>query len=294
MTSNNHLNLESILIVGTVRDCAHVVEKSVAKLESAFLGVKSVFWLIVESDSDDDTVDILKKIQNNNENFEYISLGRLADKIKSRPDRIGYCRQVYAEAIVKNKKYDNLDYVVVSDLDDVNCDLTPAAIKSCWSSSIEWDAVFANQPGGYYDLWALRHPNWMPSDPFSAYDWLVQHGVRHYLAYGATISSKTLKIEKDTDWIPVKSAFGGLGIYKKKMFSESSYIDNSHRDASWRRRCEHVIFNTKLTKQGFQLYINPNLVNTYKSTHVRNIKLKYWLLRLLGVRLFSIIKERFF
>ena len=52
----------NILIAGLARNCSGVIYSEVLKISNAFSGAKSVRWLIIESDSTDNTVDVLKSM----------------------------------------------------------------------------------------------------------------------------------------------------------------------------------------------------------------------------------------
>ena len=107
---------ESILITGIARDCAKTIRADVERLASAFGFVRNVRWLIVESDSSDDTPAILATMQNTIADFRAISLGRLRGDIPVRTERIAYCRNRYLEEL-EGESYSDVEYVVVSDLD---------------------------------------------------------------------------------------------------------------------------------------------------------------------------------
>lgn len=280
----------NILILGTIRDGEKVLEEAVKHLEYVFTPTANLRWLIIESDSSDGTLQILKKLKASIDNFNFFSLGNLSKKIPSRPARIGYCRQFYLTHLMQNRQYDQCEYFVVADMDGVNKDLTRKTITSVWRTAALWDAVFANQPNGYYDLWALRHPTWMPMDPYITYQRMIAEGQRASAAYFSAIISKIYKISVRSSLIEVTSAFGGIGIYKAECFKKGSYIDNANENNRF-EICEHVIFNNILTKKGYRLYINPEFVNSLTSEHIWKIKLKYTLLLFFGERFFGIIKS---
>ena len=153
---------ESILIAGIARDCAKTIRADVERLASAFGVAREIRWLIVESDSSDDTPAILATMQDTIPNFRAISLGRLRGDIPVRTERIAHCRNRYLEEL-RGDRYSDVDYVVVSDLDGMNRLLTRRGVRSSFARS-DWDVCCANQRGPYYDILALRHPTWSPGD----------------------------------------------------------------------------------------------------------------------------------
>ena len=284
-------SVSSILVVGTLRDVENNIEKTLKCLDDAFSWVTNICWFLVESDSKDRTLSKLKILQKKYKNFRFISLGNLEKKLPLRSQRIGYCRQKYVEEIRSNVLYKNIQYVVVADLDKINLGLKKEAVRSCWDTKIKWDAVFANQPGGYYDIWALRHSMWSPADCFVEYNWLISNGVRPSSAYYKSVTSKLLKLNSNLDWISVNSAFGGIGIYKRYLFNKSDYIYN--KDNKVQEMCEHVNFNFTLIDKGYSLYINPKFVNSYNTDHVLKMRLKYWILVVTSLSFFNGIKNFF-
>jgi hypothetical protein len=72
-----------------------------------------------------------------------------------------------------------------------------------------WDVVYANNPQNYYDLYALRDER---------------------LCFGPEIIGElfwtqlpNFKINPNNNLIPVYSAFGGIGIYKKEIFKKHKF-----------------------------------------------------------------------
>ena len=60
----------NFLVAGVVRNCANHVKSDVKKIQDALVGVRDVSWLLVESDSDDQTLEVLKRLKNEIANFE--------------------------------------------------------------------------------------------------------------------------------------------------------------------------------------------------------------------------------
>ena len=151
-----------VLVVGLARNVAACLRTTVHRLARAITPqAQSVQWLVIESDSSDETVRELASLERDLPDFRFISLGTLSLTIPLRTARIALCRNQYLSAIRQDARYRHVAAVVVADLDGV-CDLlTPAAFASCWVRD-DWDACMANQRGPYYDIWALRHPLWSP------------------------------------------------------------------------------------------------------------------------------------
>ena len=282
----SELRKYNFLIVGTLRNCSRTIVNEVRRLNKVFDSANSVSWLLVESDSVDATNESLILLKSEIPNFDFICLGQLIKEYPERERRIAFCRDAYVKEIRKRPEYSIIDYVVVVDLDGMCSQLTKEGVESCWNKK-GWTACFANQPGGYYDLWALRHNNWCPNDPFETYRDLIKSGVDAAKAYKTSVIDKLLKIKPESEWIQLESAFGGLAIYKFEAFKWADYSKDGEYPPNI---CEHTTFNQKLREKDFELYINPSLINIKYSSHIAKMKFKYILLKIFGHSLFEKIK----
>ena len=251
-------------MVGVVRNCANQVQSDVRKIEDALVGAKSISYLLVESDSNDATIEVLGQLKKDIPHFDYLTKGSLRGQMPIRTDRLAYCRNGYLEVIRTDEQYRDIDYVLVSDFDGMNTHLTPASIDSCWERD-DWDVCTANQDGPYYDVWTIRHPQWSPNDCFEQYHTMLSNKVSAYKAYYLAVYSRMITIPLDADWIEVDAAFGGLGLYKKEALICSEYIGVME---SGQEICEHVLLSEKIKKAGFKIFLNPRLINTKRSEHI--------------------------
>ncbi len=254
-------------VVGLARNCGETILFDLLRIHDSMKRVGSITWLIIESDSSDNTVKQLSEISQKVLNFYYSSLGKLEEKLRRRTERIAFCRNQYAAQIKKNKIFSNIDYVVVADLDGLNVELSQAAFESCWLRD-DWDMCAANQDGPYYDIWALRHSVWSPGDCWSQYNFFNKYNTEHTKNLYAAVHSKMITIPRDAEWLEVDSAFGGFAIYRKSLFDSSEYIGvNEVGDEV----CEHVAFHLNLRSRGARLFINPRLINAKLTEHTQAI-----------------------
>ena len=244
------------LVVGLARNVGNVFEKNFEALSSAMSVFDSVCYYVVESDSSDNTLEIFHLIKLKSPNFDFVSLGNLSDQLPNRVDRIVHCRNAYLDYFFEHR--DKFDYLIVADLDGVNEGLSASAMSSVWSEGVEWDGVFANQSSLYYDVWALRHDAWCPSDCWQNYRFLRELGLSEERALWDAVYSKMIHVPKDYSWIPVRSAFGGLGIYKASSFPQVYY---SCYDEHGVEVCEHVNLHCSSEFKDRKLFINPALIN---------------------------------
>lgn len=244
------------LIVGLARNVADDFEKNFKVLAAAVSIFDDVGYYVVESDSSDSTLEVFNRIKQYLPSFDFISLGCLSERLPNRIDRLVYCRNTYLKYFFEHR--DEFDYLIVADLDGVNDGLTAASLASVWSGDLDWDGVFANQSSLYYDIWALRHDYWCPGDCWSNYRFLKGVGHSEEKALWDAVFSKMILIPTNHSWIRVRSAFGGLGIYRASTFPEEYYSCN---DENGNEVCDHVGLHLSTGFEDKKLFINPALIN---------------------------------
>ncbi|MBF9020232.1 hypothetical protein HKCCA1058_05915 [Rhodobacterales bacterium HKCCA1058] len=264
----------SFVIVGVVRNCAKTLPSDLFALENALEMFGTFSWFIVESDSDDETVKVLDDLERNRSNFKYVSLGDLRSKFSRRTERLALCRNQYLDFISTDPSCEDIDYVVIADLDNVNTELTSAGIGSCWKRS-DWDVCCANQRGPYYDIWALRHPLWSPNDCWKQAKQLQKLGFSRFKSVFASVYVRMAKLPRNSEWVEVDSAFGGFAIYKRSALEGVKYegLDENNEEV-----CEHVYLHQMIKSNGGKIFINPSLINGKIIDHARNTT-KFGLIR---------------
>jgi glycosyltransferase involved in cell wall biosynthesis len=266
-----------IVVLACARDVERDIEKFYMKFRQIFKSFQRLNVVVFESYSSDSTLQICKSLEVKNSDFKVLNGAPGKPGDWTRTERIAYARNKNLE--YARKHFPDCDYVAVADVDGVNQDLNEAAMLTCWELD-DWDMMSANQPFRYYDLWALRHPFWNPSDHGELYSQLApvfgeKNAVK--LAY----KSREFSIHSKTRPIPVISAFGGIAIYRAEIYFKSKYEGlNDYGEMI----CEHVPFNTYLAQDGARLFINPSFVNlrpiTQKSGILKNrLKIAFkWLI----------------
>jgi hypothetical protein len=260
-----HLPLErsEVLITGVARNCGRTVRQDIARLRSAFSSARAIKFFIVESDSNDQTVEELKRLSRASDEVTFLSLGPLCRQIPQRTKRIAFCRNHYLAQIRSNPRFSLASYIVIADFDGINGYLNEKAVSSCWTAGVDWDVCTANQKDYYYDVWALRHPTWCPGDCWEEYRALCDLIDRNQ-ALEVAVHSKMLHIEEGAKPIEVDSAFGGLAIYKRAALLVSRYEATSEDGATV---CEHVPLHQAIRRVGYRIFINPALINTKATPH---------------------------
>jgi hypothetical protein len=155
-----------LLLVGVISNVSKTIEKELRIVLKSLSSFDDITIFLVESDSNDETVQILKNIQSTTQNFSFVSKGKLSKILPNRIERIAFCRNVYVDFIRNNYKKYLWGHVAVADLDGMNFKINKKGIDSCFKVNKKWDGLMANQPYGYYDIYALRASGWVEYDCF--------------------------------------------------------------------------------------------------------------------------------
>lgn len=294
--------MNRILLVGTVRNVASTLEAEVTEKKWLFENLAPVDVYLVESDSSDQTREILTRLNHEDPTIKFCTLGNLANQIPDRIERLRTCRNVYVNYI-REFPSDTWKYVVVLDWDGMNSRLSLGGIQDTFSKSMEWDACFPIQSHGYYDLLALREKTWMPENPLLK----IRDEI---LSLDLDTKTKSLKrkllnefkkdrirkrelyakmkvIRRQHEMIKVESAFGGMGIYRSEIFQKVNY-DKFKDDEG----CEHVDLNKKAISHGYRLLINPLMINSGWNSYNVNRYVIVRIYRRFGLRLNLFIRIR--
>jgi len=267
---------KKIIFAGCARDCAaHLpaVFDNLDRLRSAFGEAAYVF---VENDSKDDTKQVMARYGQGKERFVSIHMDGLAAATPPRTVRLAVTRNLVIEYIRQAPELAEYDYLFLFDLDNVSA---RALNLDTLLQSIAWmrarpdvSAIFPNQLGTYYDLWALRHPTLCPGDVWEELmDYKYVHGCDDDTAYEATFAKRVLSLAPDAPPLEVDSAFGGMGVYRLMdvLRNRQPYLgekvkivrDGGKTSVARWQVCEHVHFHAGLRAQGGRLFILPNLIN---------------------------------
>ncbi|MDE2396069.1 MAG: hypothetical protein KGL43_19450 [Burkholderiales bacterium] len=246
-----------LVFVGLARDCEASLHNAVTQLSAVAPPARRVRWFVVESDSSDATVRVLERLEATHEGFAFRSLGSLRDRLPARTQRIAHCRNACLDWLREQADLAPSSHVIVADLDGVNDGVAAADLLSCWTRD-DWSVCAANQPAHYYDIWALRHPQWCAGDCWREYEFLSRHGIEPDRARMAAVYARMVSIPADSEWIEVDSAFGGLAVYRADALLPCRYEGLT---ADGGEVCEHVSVHAQIRARGGRLFINPRLVN---------------------------------
>lgn len=265
----------SILFAGCARDCARFLPLVLKNIERISTLSSESACAVFENDSADATSEILSNWGNGQANFilaNYDGLGRLPQ----RTERLALARNSLVEIIRAWTISARFEFVFMLDFDDAAAsELDLAQI----SRAIEWmksqgdvAAVFPNQIGTFFDMWALRHGSYCPGDIWEeVLDYKLAHACDSAAAFEATFKKRAFALRPDSPPLQVDSAFGGLGIYRLDYYlrNKNPYlghkvklIGKAGKPSIVRlQQCEHVHFHLGLRNLGGKLFVMPGLIN---------------------------------
>lgn len=240
----------SIIFLGCARSCEGNLPTSVAavqRLRRLFLASE---FHVFENDSTDRTPELLRQWEREGVLTLHSRTG-LDAVMPKRTERLAYGRNLLMAAALARPQFEYICWVDMDGLINESFDIE--GFSSCFQGEEAWDAVFPVNTGYYYDIWALRHPVMWPED------YLVRMNSEFDLAMGVrpiveiAMKSRQIKADAMLGWLPVESAFGGMGLYKAGACRNGRYVGLEEG----REICEHVSFHRGIQKGGGVLYINP-------------------------------------
>ena len=251
-------NRQRAVFAGVARNCAAWLPSVLANLDRLARLYSEAAFVFVLSDTTDGSLSILEEWLAAGRPGKAIDLGDLEPRLALRTERIAFARNVYLDEI-RASAWNDYDHLVVVDLDDVLA--KPVAIEGYeqargWlDSAASRAAAFANATPKYYDIWSLRHDTWCPADCWHPI-WGRPAAESFEAAKFREIFARQIDIPPHLAPIEVRSAFGGLGLYRMPFTRGARYhgVDGLGRQTS-----EHVAFNASIGDAGGQLYICPQL-----------------------------------
>lgn len=244
------------VFTGLARDCAQHLPGVLANLERLAALYDEAAFVFVVSDSVDDSRAILERWLAGRRG-RVIDLGALDSRLPRRTERIAHARNVSLDEI--DRHFGGHHHLIVADLDDVMA--APLAIDGFVAAARWLDdradhaGVLANARPRYYDVWSLRHAQWCPYDCWHPI-WGRPADETFEAAKFREVFARQIVIPPRLAPIAVRSAFGGLGIYRLPLPAAARYRGI---DAEGRAVSEHVSFNDAILRAGGQLHIFPAL-----------------------------------
>jgi hypothetical protein len=217
---------------------------------------KDYYIIFVVSNTTDNSIKLINRFSKNKKVKIIIKNFKNYEK---RLVKLEKSRNIYLNTIRKNKKLKIFDYLISLDCGNVNNDLDANVIKKILNTSKKWVALFPFQKYLYYDILSLRIKNFIEFDCFHKIrkDFKSKKICLKKSFYKYLVQYFFLKKYYKARYIPVVSAFGGIGFYKLKKVIQFKY--NSLNGTV----SEHVAFHKSIYKKyGKNLFIDKNLINS--------------------------------
>ena len=245
---------KKIIIASTIKNESKNLKDYFKTLDKLIINYKDYFIIFVISDSNDSSLMLCKNyLSNKNGKIIIKNFEKKLDKIK----KLEISRNKYLDLI--KKKYFNFDFLIVMDVDNVNTNLDINQFERSLKKK-NWNAIFPSQRFFYYDIFALRiHKilNFNFIEKISK-DILLNKKNHNLKIYFRKYLFNYFFINKFSKkrYIPVESAFGGLGIYKIKRILKFKYSSSNGKE------CEQIFFNKKINLKYGNLFIDKKLINS--------------------------------
>ena len=247
---------KKIIICSTIKNEGKNLNRFFKIIDNLILNFNDYFLIFVESDSFDNSKEIIKDYLFNKKG---ILLSKNLEKSLNRIKKLEISRNEYLNYIKKNENLYKFDYMFVLDADNVNNQLKFEDIKDSLNKEY-WNAIFPNQKIFYYDIFALRIEKYLEENFIEKIKNEIKNNKSKNLKkifHDNFTAFFNLSNNFNERFINVKSAFGGLGIYKLEKILEFSY--ESFNGTT----CEHVKFNKDINDKYGKLYIDQKLINSY-------------------------------
>jgi hypothetical protein len=217
---------QKVLICGVCRDIESSLPYSKKIVEEIGSLFSDYFVLLYENNSVDRTVHCLQEWAKENprviietevlgtEILSQAVLNRTENGEFFRPEAIARARNIVLKKALSTD-YEEFPYVIWIDMDFVVSPSLEGLIE-VFQTSREWDGVFAYgiaPDDRYWDWYACRYPAFPFGPELLGMSWYRMEQER----------VTDLVLTQDSDWLPVYSAFGGCGIYKKSSIRDCVY-----------------------------------------------------------------------
>ncbi|MDB5488284.1 MAG: hypothetical protein JWQ58_1999 [Reyranella sp.] len=259
----------SAVFVGAARDCSRWLPGVLDNLARLTQHYDRTAFVFAVSDTTDESLSLLRDWLGAGRPGKVLDLGDLGDRLPLRTARIAEARNACLDEI-RGSELADYDHLVVADLDDVMAQ--PLDVES-YVRATDWlnaapdrAAVFASATPRYYDIWALRHDTWCPDDCWHRI-WGRPASQSFEAAKFREVFARQIELPRHMPPIEVRSAFGGLGVYRMSSIHDARYVGI---DAQDREVSEHIAFNEAIGRSGGRLHIFPGLQVHAPAQHLYN------------------------
>jgi len=262
------------IFAACARNCAPHLPAVLRNMERLGTLFSESAFIFIENDSSDATRAILEHWGTGRPHFHLFKLDGLAQRIPQRTVRLEVARNACTAFIRITPELLGYDYLIVMDCDEVTKGEMALARITRSLEFLELQeahaAVFANNIGPYYDMWALRQNPLCPGDVWEeVVDYSLSHDVTDEVAFNETFQKRILSIDPSREPMEVDSAFNGFGIYKMDFvkrnanpylgYKTKAIVRNRQSGIVRLQTCEHVHHNLGIKSAGGRLFILPYL-----------------------------------
>jgi hypothetical protein len=213
---------------------------------------------VFENDSSDGTGELLDQLASEHQLVSHREAG-IAAQMPLRTERLAYARNRLLDTVLAPQASgapQPWDYICWADLDGlVGERFSVDGFISNFRHEAAWDAVFPLSWPLYYDMYALREDTLCPRDYVldgqQRFDAMLGPAAAQIHAVTQQLAPGRLK-----GWLPVRSAFGGFGLYKAEVVRHGRYVGL----IDGQEVCEHVPYHEALCRAGARLFLNPDCI----------------------------------
>ncbi len=245
-----------VAIAGPVRDCGDGLAARLTMLADTLdtLPEVTASFFLFENDSIDGTLDVLLRFASSRPRVHVVHEQGLHDRVRRREARLATCRNALLDVILDTLKADcdggptdaTMLYLPV-DLDlPIPWSEMQGPLRSAFDAVLagHWNGVFPTSYPYYYDIHALRAEFWNEDDAWNRLSAAKRARSTSHLPkwmlseihiFARQVSSR--RLARIAPFLPVTSAFGGLGVYRLDAVARQRYVSTPVD------RCEHVVFN---------------------------------------------------
>lgn len=283
---------EKVLICCLARDCATSIVHNIPKIEKLRKHFSYSEVLVVENDSKDNSKEVLLKWEKECKNVNLISFNNFTvtypDKTEEnlfpgtslhRITKMAFYRNMYLKWL--SEKENQFDLLIILDI-DVKWFSIDGVLQSINEAPEGWGAIFSN---GYTDTKIFNKAvHYMYHDVYAFLDY-VPTG-KPFSTTKAMFENKKLLSRKlfKNNFLPVISAFSGIGVYKIEAIVGLKYKAELNHDKYIEAVCEHIPLNLEIVKRGYTNYISSKMKVYYGSSDIKMV-----IRNILSLRLFKIL-----
>jgi len=234
-------------ICGTVKNCGPYLNKvleNMKKISSIFDDYQIVIYY---DNSNDNTLEILKKFQEKNPKMFFYVNRNLASQFRTHNLAIArnFCLNYVRQNIQK------FPFFIMMDCDDVNCKEINIDILKKYLHIDTWDGLSFNTNPKYYDIWALSiYPFCFSYNHFN-------NNVKYYDIIQNYIDKLLTKAKSENKLVECISSFNGFSLYRTSKFLNTYYDGRVRLDIIPKVNLEAHKTVTK-SKLVFKQYFKPD------------------------------------